>query len=95
LVKIEHAFRIAKSDLEARPIYHHKEESIKNHILICFIALTISVYLELKTEKSIASIVEKIKSITDAKILNKITGKILFQRVKNRRKEEELEKMLH
>ena len=36
LVKIEHAFRIAKSDLEARPIYHHKEESIKNHIFICF-----------------------------------------------------------
>ncbi|MDP1994461.1 MAG: IS1634 family transposase, partial [Ignavibacteria bacterium] len=28
LFKVEHAFRISKSDLEMRPIYHHKENSI-------------------------------------------------------------------
>ena len=50
LYKVEHAWRIAKSDLQTRPIYHHKEESIRNHLLICFVALTISVYLELKTK---------------------------------------------
>jgi hypothetical protein len=82
LVKIEHAFRIAKSDLEVRPIYHHKEESIKNHMLICFMALTISVYLELKNKRSIGSIVEELKSITDAKILNVETGEILLDRIK-------------
>ena len=93
LFKIEHAFRIAKSDLEARPIYHFKEESIKNHMLICFLALTISVYLELKNKSSIASIVEDIKSITDAKILNKISGKVIFNRVDDRGRVKELEKM--
>jgi transposase len=93
LFKIEHAFRIAKSDLEARPVYHHKEESIKNHILICFLALTISVYLELKNKKSIASIVETLKSITDAKILNKLSKKIILNRVNDCRRVENLEKM--
>lgn len=95
LFKIEHAFRIAKSDLEARPIYHHKEESIKNHILICFLALTISVYIEIKTKKSIAFILETLKSITDAKILNKVTNQIQFERVKDCGKVKELEEMLH
>lgn len=95
LVKIEHAFRIAKSDLEARPIYHHKEESIKNHILICFLALTISVYLEIKNTRSIHSIIEDLKSITDAKILNKITNQIQFERVRDYAKVKDLEEMLH
>lgn len=93
LVKIEHAFRIAKSDLEARPIYHHKEESIKNHILICFLALAISVYLELKNRRSIESIIEELKSITDAKILNKGTNKIIFDRIRDCGKVKELENL--
>ena len=81
LFRIEHAFRIAKSDLEIRPIYHHKENSIKNHILICFICLSISLYLELKNNRSIKSIIKLLKSITDAKILNLKTGKVLRDRV--------------
>jgi len=91
LFKIEHAFRIAKSDLEARPIYHFKEESIKNHILICFLALAISVYLELKNKKSIASIVETLKSVTDGKILNKVTGEVILNRAEGCGKVRELE----
>jgi transposase len=91
LVKIEHAFRIAKSDLEARPIYHHKEDSIKNHMLICFTALSVSSYLELKNKRSIRSIVEELKSVTDAKILNILTDEVLFDRVKDYGKVKELE----
>ena len=93
LVKIEHAFRIAKSDLEARPIYHHKEESIKNHMLICFMALTVSVYLELKNKRSIHSIVEELKSVTDAKILNILTNETIFDRVNGCGKVKELENL--
>lgn len=81
LYKVEHAFRIAKSDLQTRPIYHHKEESIKNHLLICFIALTISVYLELKNKISILQIIKNLKSITDAKIQNKLNSNAFYQRV--------------
>jgi transposase len=38
LTEAEAAFRIHKSDLAIRPIWHHKQERIKAHILICFIA---------------------------------------------------------
>jgi transposase len=34
----EAAFRVHKSDLGMRPIWHHKAERIKAHILICFLA---------------------------------------------------------
>jgi len=38
LTEAEAAFRIHKSDLAIRPIWHHKQGRIKAHILICFIA---------------------------------------------------------
>ncbi|MGH7479077.1 MAG: IS1634 family transposase, partial [Candidatus Methylomirabilales bacterium] len=38
LTEAEAAFRIQKSELAIRPIWHHKETRIKAHILICFLA---------------------------------------------------------
>ena len=38
LSEAEAAFRIHKSDLCLRPIWHHKQGRIKAHILICFLA---------------------------------------------------------
>jgi len=38
LSEAEAAFRIQKSDLCIRPIWHHKQERIKAHILVCFLA---------------------------------------------------------
>lgn len=38
LSEAEAAFRIHKSDLCIRPIWHHKQTRIKAHILICFLA---------------------------------------------------------
>jgi transposase len=37
LTEAEAAFRIHKSDLAIRPIWHHKGERIKAHILVCFL----------------------------------------------------------
>lgn len=71
---VEQAFRIAKSDLETRPIYHFKEDPIKVHIMICFMALAVCKYLEIKTGKSIKSIIKLFKSVVDARILNTATG---------------------
>lgn len=77
---IEHAFRIAKSDLATRPIYHFKKQTIEAHILICFMALAVCKYMELKTRKSTKKIVKLLKSITEARILNKLTGKEIIMR---------------
>lgn len=38
LTEAEWAFRIAKDELEIRPIWHHKEDRVKAHILVCFLA---------------------------------------------------------
>lgn len=71
---VEQSFRIAKSDLQMRPIYHFKENTIKVHILICFMALAVCKYMELKTGKSTKHIVKLLKGVTDARILNTLTG---------------------
>lgn len=75
LYKIEQAFRISKSDLKTRPIFHYKEEPIKLHLLICFMALVVSKHIELATDVSIKKFVTELKKITDARILSKITNK--------------------
>lgn len=38
LTEAEWAFRITKDELGLRPIWHHKEERVKAHILVCFLA---------------------------------------------------------
>ena len=48
IYKVEQAFRVAKSDLETRPIFHFKEDPIKLHLLMCFLELVISKHIELK-----------------------------------------------
>lgn len=77
---VEQAFRIAKSDLEARPIYHRKEETIKAHLLICFMALAVCKYMEIKTGQSVKLVIGGLKSVTDARLLNKLTGKEIVLR---------------
>jgi len=74
LYRIEQAFRISKSDLQTRPIFHYKEEPIKLHLLICFMALVIAKHIELQTQTSIKSFIHECKKITDARLKNKITG---------------------
>jgi transposase len=39
LFQVEKTFRMSKSDLKARPIFHHKRESIEAHLTIVFTAL--------------------------------------------------------
>ena len=39
LWRIEESFRIMKSDLDARPVFLQKENTIKGHFLICYIAV--------------------------------------------------------
>jgi len=73
LYKIEQAFRISKHDLQTRPIFHYKEEPIKLHLLICFMAVTLSKYIEIQADVSIKRFVHEAKKITDGRLRNKIT----------------------
>jgi transposase len=73
LWRIEQAFRIAKSDLASRPVFHHKSDAVKSHILICFTALMISKFLEINIKLSLRQIIDAIWEITDAKLYDKNT----------------------
>jgi transposase len=41
LTQVEDAFRITKSDLCIRPIYHQRRDRTQAHILVCFLALAL------------------------------------------------------
>ena len=62
LWRIEEAFKVTKSDLEARPVYLSTNDHIQAHFLICFVALVISRLLALclGNKYSIARIVESL-----------------------------------
>jgi transposase len=38
LTEAEGAFRVCKSDLSLRPVWHHKQDRVQGHILVCFLA---------------------------------------------------------
>lgn len=80
LYKIEQAFRISKNDLKTRPIFHFKEEPIKLHLLICFMALAASKHIELKAKTSIRAFLTECKKVTDARLINKVTKKEIRMR---------------
>ena len=80
LWRVEQSFRITKSDLSARPIFHHKSEAIKAHILICFASLAMAKYLELKTNVSIKHIIDLLKQVTDAQMKDIFTKQIFSLR---------------
>jgi hypothetical protein len=50
---IEKAFRMSKHDLRARPIYHHKRESIEAHLAVVFAALAVTHQIQRRTGWSI------------------------------------------
>jgi hypothetical protein len=58
LFQIERSFRMSKSDLQARPIYHRKRDSIEAHLTIVFAALAISRWIEATTGWSIRKFVK-------------------------------------
>jgi transposase len=72
---VEQSFRMSKSDLKTRPIFHHKHEAIKAHVLLCFVAMIIGKFLELKTNMSIRKIRDTLWNVHEATITDTLTGK--------------------
>ena len=58
LFQIEKSFRMAKSDLQARPIYHRTRDSIEAHLTIVFAALAVSRWIERHSAWSIRRFVK-------------------------------------
>ena len=78
LWRIENSFRISKSDLKARPIFHRLDEAIQAHLVIVFAGLAISRYLEMNSGLSINKILKIARKILTHSVLNPKTGESAF-----------------
>ena len=81
LWNVEQAFRMSKSDLQARPIFHRTEDAIRSHVLLCFMALMMGKYLEIKTGASIKQVRKQLWMIHEAQLLDEVTGKTHIMRM--------------
>ena len=86
LFEVEASFRIAKSDLKARPIFHHKREAIEAHLTIVMASLAISRRIERLTGVSIKRFVRMLRPIRSGIVT--INGQEYFAEV-------EIPKVIH
>lgn len=77
LWRIEESFRILKSELDARPVYCHKQNTIYGHFLICYLSIFILRILQIKKFKDkihVNQIVDFIRSFIVLKEKDRITN---------------------
>jgi transposase len=63
LFEVERSFRMSKSDLKARPIFHHKRDSIEAHLTVVLAALAISRHIQNATGLSIKRFTQKLSPV--------------------------------
>lgn len=68
LFQVEASFRMAKTDLRARPMFHHQEDSIHAHLTVVFAALAISRHLHKATGVSVRRIIRALRPLRDLTI---------------------------
>jgi hypothetical protein len=68
LYQVERSFRMAKSDLAARPIFHRLRDSIEAHLTVVFAALAVSREAQARTGLSINKIVKTLRPLRTATI---------------------------
>lgn len=78
---VEKAFRIAKSDLEARPMFHHQRVTIEAHMIIVFVSLCIVKSIELLSGISIKRVKDQIWNILDVTMEDTLTRQKFVKRM--------------
>jgi transposase len=73
LWRVEQVFRMSKSDLRTRPIFHHTHEAIKAHVLVCFMALMIGKYIEIKTGHSLRRVRDLLWQVQEVHLRDPMT----------------------
>ena len=68
LWRIEESFRMTKSDLAARPVFHRKQEAIEAHLTVVFAALAVARYLQDRTGWTIKRLVRTLRPLQSVTI---------------------------
>ena len=69
LWRIEESFRIMKSDLDARPVFLQKEDTIKGHFLICYLTVLLERLFQFKVLKNNHSSSDIFRFFKDFKVV--------------------------
>lgn len=77
---VEQTFRMAKSDLEMRPIFHHTDDAIRAHVLLCVVTLAVQKHLEKMTGWTLRHIRDVIMFVTDVTLIDTVTGRAFTKR---------------
>ncbi|MGP4996005.1 IS1634 family transposase [Glutamicibacter ardleyensis] len=75
LWQVEASFRMTKSDLRARPIFHREKDSIDAHLTVVFAALAIGRHLQELTGLPLKRLITDLKAVRSAKVL--INGQVV------------------
>ena len=73
LWRIEQAFRISKTDLKTRPIFHYTHDAIQAHVLLCFMTLMIGKFIEIKTGLSLQRTRDILWNVHEVRIQDALT----------------------
>ena len=65
---VEQSFRMSKTDLQARPMFHRQRDAIEAHLTIVFTALAIARFLQNSTGFSIRKIIRTLRPLQDVTI---------------------------
>lgn len=68
LYQVERSFRMTKSDLAARPVFHRLEDSIQAHLTVVFAALAISREAQARSGLSINKILKTLRPLRSATV---------------------------
>ena len=66
LWQVEASFRMSKTDLRARPIFHHTKDAIEAHLTIVFAALAVAREAQERTGLAIRNIVRQLRPLRSA-----------------------------
>ncbi|MER8027006.1 IS1634 family transposase [Glutamicibacter protophormiae] len=75
LWQVEASFRMTKSDLRARPIFHREKDSIDAHLTVVFAALAIGRHLQELTGLPLKRLITDLQAVRSAKVL--VNGQVV------------------
>ena len=66
---VERSFRMSKTDLQARPMFHRTREAIEAHLTIVFTALAVAHCIQERSGLAIANVIKQLRPLRSATIV--------------------------
>jgi transposase len=66
---VEKSFRMSKTDLQARPMFHRQRKAIEAHLTIVFTALAVAHAIQTRTGLSIGKAIKQLRPLRSATII--------------------------